>query len=146
MPPIELIKCIFQSAVPTVRFQCPLSIKKLQAISLCPLSGFLNVEHSNDALVCNSFLEQLLQFNHSVFSFWIFLRVILSLYYPIPVCKHTSVLPRIQECEKAATPTKAVGAKCGYLKKRVSEIQKVSIGLLLSGGINSPTWFLPCGD
>lgn len=29
-----------------------------------------------------------------------------------------SVLPRIQECEKAAVPTKAVKAECEYLKKK----------------------------
>ena len=42
------------------------------------------------------------------------------------MCLHTliSVLPTIQEREKAAVRTKAVRPKCEYLKKRVSEILK----------------------
>lgn len=42
---------------------------------------------------------------------------------------NTSILPIIQEYEEAATPTKAVRAKCGYFKKTVSEIQNISIGV-----------------
>lgn len=36
------------------------------------------------------------------------------------MCVHTlgSVLPRIQECEKAAVPIKAVRAECEYFKKK----------------------------